>query len=106
MKNLIYFNAAERLELHKKVAVMAGPLWGGVSTNARFAKTEFLRSHPLTVDKWSLMMFQYPRFKSYFSKFIGKNVKGQGIEISTSDNAMIQLKSDFKKGQGDLVHFA
>jgi len=50
-------------------------------------------------------MFQYPRYKSFFSKFIGKNVKARGVNIKTDPNALCQLKADFKKSKGDKVVF-
>ena len=68
-------------------------------------KTEFTASHALRVEKWSALMFKYPRYKSFFSKYIGENTKAKGADIATSENAMIQLKSDFSKGKGDKVHF-
>jgi len=69
------------------------------------ALTEFSTSHALRVEKWSAVMFQYMRFRAFFSKFIGKNVPQKGVDISTSPNAMIQLKTDFTKGKGDKVTF-
>lgn len=69
------------------------------------AKTVFGTSHALRVEKWSALMFQYPRYKAFFSKFIGPNTKAQGVNIQTSPNALCELKADFKKGKGDKVTF-
>ena len=70
------------------------------------AKTEFTTSHALRVEKWSAVMFKYARYKTFFAKFIGKNVKPEkGVAIATDPNALCQLKADFRKGKGDKVHY-
>jgi len=71
------------------------------------AKTEFSTSHALRVERWSVVMFQYARFKCFFSKFIGKNDgSSKGVTVSTDSNSMVQLKGDFRKKKGDKVTFA
>ena len=72
------------------------------------AKTNFSRTNALTVEWWSAVTFQYGLFKNYFSKFVGKKMARQkGKMITTSPNAMIQTKQDFKTHKkGDKITFA
>jgi len=69
------------------------------------AETEFGTDHALRVTKWSKALWQYPRYRSFFSKYIGPNKQVKGVAIQTSNNAMIQLKMDLKKDEGDKVVF-
>jgi len=69
------------------------------------AKTEISTSHALRVEKWSALLWQYPRYKSFFSKFIGKNTKARGVALKTDPNALCQMIMDFRKGKGDKVTF-
>ena len=46
------------------------------------AKTAFATGHALTQKLWSAAFFQYARFGTYFSKFIGKNERlPKGVDI-------------------------
>lgn len=59
----------------------------------------------LIEKKWSDVMFTYGAFGNWFSRFIGPQVNRRGVNIETSPNAMIQLKTDFQAGTGDTVTF-
>ena len=69
------------------------------------AETEFTTSHALAVQLWSVEMFKYPMFKSFFSKYIGKTVKAKGVQLATSSEALLQLKVEFRKQAGWKVTF-
>ncbi len=69
------------------------------------AKTEFGTSHALRVTRWSAYFFQYARYKTFFAKFIGKNVPAKGVDISTDPNAICQVRMDLSKQAGDKMIF-
>jgi len=69
------------------------------------AQTLIGTGHALRKTQWSTYFFMYCRFKTYFSKFIGKDkaTDRRGVGIETDENAIIQLKGDFAKEKGDKV---
>jgi N4-gp56 family major capsid protein len=69
------------------------------------AKTGFATTHALRVEHWSAYFFQYARYKSYFGKFIGKNVPAEGVDLSTDPNNVCQIRMDLSKKKGDKITF-
>ncbi|HUX00547.1 MAG TPA: N4-gp56 family major capsid protein [Phycisphaerae bacterium] len=72
--------------------------------------TEFSTAHPLREVKQSAAMWKYALSNTYFGKFIGpyegpRNIGGPGIIISTSDNALVQVRMELAKGPGDKITF-
>jgi len=69
------------------------------------AKTAFATTHALRVTNWSTYFFKHARYNTFFSKFIGKPVKAEGVDLKTDPNSVCQIMLDLKKKKGDKMVF-
>lgn len=74
-------------------------------------RTTFPTSHALRVVKQSADVWLHTQSNTYFAKFIGpmgrarKNDSGTGIIVSTSPNALCQLRMELGQKKGDKITF-